>query len=215
MRVGKMPATAFRMVAFSMGVVAPLLLLLASMTAVGVAWAAKGDAGVSTRTRGLASRLDSRGTGWIVVCRVLGAVTTGVLLLLLVVGLLLLLFSSKLPFQWKGSAGCFSRTSVSEYTITCISMASTNSAYCLLLTGPAMGTAAPLSCGEFRGLLLQAGRGCCWYLLELAQKNSFDADPFIWLLVKRVMVAVCSRVGTVRTVQWDVGLVMALGWWWK
>jgi hypothetical protein len=45
-------------------------------------------------------------------------------------------------------------------------------------------------------------------LLELAQKNPFDAAPFTWLLVKRVMVAVCSRVGTV---QWDVGLVMALG----
>jgi hypothetical protein len=122
---------------------------------------------------------------------VLGAVTTGVLLLLVVVvvvGLLLLLFSSKLSFQWKGSAGCLSRTSFSEYIITCMRMASINSAYCLLLTGPAMETAAPLGCGEFRGLLLQAARGCCWYLLMFAQKNPFDAAPFTWLLVKRVMV---------------------------
>jgi hypothetical protein len=88
-------------------------------------------------------------------------------------------------------------------------MASINSAYCLLLTGPAMGTAAPLSCGEFRGLLLQAGRGCCWYLLMSAQKNAFDAAPFTWLLVKRVMVfaGVCMYC----TVQWGVSLVMALG----
>jgi hypothetical protein len=140
---------------------------------------------------------------------VLGAATTGVLLLL-VVGLLLLLFSSKLSFQWKGSAGCLSRTRVSEYIITCMRMASINSAYCLLLTGPAMGTAAPLSCAEFRGLLLQAGRGCCWYLLELAQKNPFDASPFTWLLVKRVMVF----AGEYSTVG-GCGFGYGFGWWWK
>ena len=51
-----------------------------------------------------------------------------------------------------------------------------------------MATAAPLSCAEFWGLLLQAGRGCCWYLFELAQKDPLKAAPFTWLLlVKRVM----------------------------